>query len=454
MNNQKGIAQIAILIILLIGIAGGVYLVQQTQIFKPRAYEENDLTSVSSCREITQSGNYLLTQDLQADAESVCINIHDVSNVNLDCDNHSVKSEKPLYIEDYLEDDGPSRPILAGPLMVNNAQDFSIKNCNFPGNNPVSLDKDDIVIYKSNNGSITASFFEKHEVFVKDSNKIVFGNNTLNTATYYQNSTNNSIISNNKFTIIDGSDKFFSGALISSGGGENNQIINNIIDGGSTKHKVGADDAIILGEERDATLGERGALVKNNTVSNTWDCGIETAGLVKDSVISHNKITNTGDCGIGAWFSNHWIGNSVSDNEVSNTQRLFAFWYSTRVEAPNYAIFKDNIFSNNVFHRKIDATRKESSEFWLNGVQDIVSGNIFKDNHFGYEKPPEFNPSSGVIDGGGNYCSKGLYNHLTCIPDASSRRIQTFDEPTEEALKEEARRVESEIKEHIQQFSK
>lgn len=38
--NQKGIAHIALIIILIIGIIAGVYLVQKTQIFKPKASSE------------------------------------------------------------------------------------------------------------------------------------------------------------------------------------------------------------------------------------------------------------------------------------------------------------------------------------------------------------------------------------------------------------------------------
>lgn len=39
--NQKGIAHILLIIILILGIIAGVYLVQKTQIFKPKASSQN-----------------------------------------------------------------------------------------------------------------------------------------------------------------------------------------------------------------------------------------------------------------------------------------------------------------------------------------------------------------------------------------------------------------------------
>lgn len=48
LNSQKGIIQILFLIILLIGIVAGVYLVQHTQIFKPRAYDVENITITDS----------------------------------------------------------------------------------------------------------------------------------------------------------------------------------------------------------------------------------------------------------------------------------------------------------------------------------------------------------------------------------------------------------------------
>lgn len=40
-NNQKGFSQILVIILLVLGIAGGIYLVKQPQIFKSKAYDAN-----------------------------------------------------------------------------------------------------------------------------------------------------------------------------------------------------------------------------------------------------------------------------------------------------------------------------------------------------------------------------------------------------------------------------
>lgn len=47
-NNQKGVAQVLVLLILLAGIFAGVYLVQRTQVFKPKAYQLPNVTITDS----------------------------------------------------------------------------------------------------------------------------------------------------------------------------------------------------------------------------------------------------------------------------------------------------------------------------------------------------------------------------------------------------------------------
>lgn len=53
MKNQSGIAQVYFLFIILAGIAISVFLVQYTQVFKPKAYSDEDLAAY--CEEINQN---------------------------------------------------------------------------------------------------------------------------------------------------------------------------------------------------------------------------------------------------------------------------------------------------------------------------------------------------------------------------------------------------------------
>ncbi len=53
MKHQSGIAQVYFLLIILAGIAISVFLVQYTQVFKPKAYSDDELAAY--CQEITQN---------------------------------------------------------------------------------------------------------------------------------------------------------------------------------------------------------------------------------------------------------------------------------------------------------------------------------------------------------------------------------------------------------------
>src|SRR5690242_9409022 len=64
-------------------IAGGVFC-----LCLPRTGAAS--TAIASCQEITRPGSYVLTLDLTDSTGQSCVRIHDVSNVSLDCDGHSI----------------------------------------------------------------------------------------------------------------------------------------------------------------------------------------------------------------------------------------------------------------------------------------------------------------------------------------------------------------------------
>lgn len=433
-----------------------------TKTIKLTRKDPQGVIHLNSCFEITQAGDYVLDDDIVGNPDEVCISIHDVSNINLNCNNHSIKSEKPKLIDNYTHQNNHTRQILVGTLLIKNVNQFTIKSCHFPSNGEKNLDEDNIAVYQSVNGTIISNTIEKHEVFVKDSKNIYFKDNILTSASYYQHTTDNSVIDNNKITLFDIDDKFYSGGLINSDGGFGNQITNNIIDGksdGIFGHLQGPDDGIILGDEGDILTGERAAIVKNNTISNTYDCGIETAGLVQDAIISNNKIDNTGVCGIGGWYGNSWVKNRVSDNTVNNSPKLFHIYHWARLadEKTAYLLpgetirFKDNIFEDNKLTNKKSTSLPTLIDMkTFNTPEDklILSNNILKDNDFGSSDiQPRLNPGSMFIDGGGNICKQGSEKDfpLKCISfDSSSTRTQSVN------IQDTTKQTEEEIRQHLE----
>src|SRR2546430_798307 len=104
-------------------------------------------------------------------------------------------------------------------------------------------------------------------------------------------------------------------------------------------------------------LGDR---LEGNSFSNVYDCGVETLGLLADSVISNNVVQNAGICGIGGWYWNSWRGNRVTGNAVDASLQLFLFnrygglWpagFDPEKKMPADAAieFHDNVFEQNSF---------------------------------------------------------------------------------------------------------
>ena len=101
--------------------------------------------------------------------------------------------------------------------------------------------------------------------------------------------------------------------------GSGTQVLRNKMDGAWDGHNQrGADDGVILWDER-------GDVVDGNAISNVYDCGIETLGLIANTALSNNTIQHAGICGIGGWYYNSWRGNRTSGNSADGTLQLFDF---------------------------------------------------------------------------------------------------------------------------------
>lgn len=76
MLKQSGVAQLTLLLIVIAGIAIAVFLVQYTQVFKPKAYSDEELDAYCAARETLdkEEGNELtISADQQSGATSFFI---------------------------------------------------------------------------------------------------------------------------------------------------------------------------------------------------------------------------------------------------------------------------------------------------------------------------------------------------------------------------------------------
>lgn len=374
-------------------------------------------TPIASCSEITSGGNYSLSQDI-ATPSNRCLDIHDVSNVNLDCQKHSITAGQ------------------AENIRVAKVQNFSIRNCNLVINlsesNPSGGDA--IVMDDSASGIVENNITSEGGVRSRRSNHIQVLNNTVKSRSpFAQHKSSFNQIRDNKFTadpIVADPQIALPAGFIGSGGadgvvvsdsGSNNTIENNIIDGSSDgifrqQGNVGADDGILLAG------GEKDVNIIGNTIKNIWDCGIENIGPIEGAQINKNKINNAGVCGIGGWYWNSWLKSTIDSNIIEDTPTMFYFYRANSLLdeqnglSEQNVFFKDNTFSNNIFLRPRISPGKSltSASIDFNNMPvEIPSSavklgnNIFKNNDFGQTiVSPMIIPSSIVVDQGGNKCLK------------------------------------------------
>ncbi len=391
-----------------------------------------DKFKISACTKITEGGNYTLSNDLIGRA---CIDITNVNNVNIDCNNHSINPNSNSPQNDYTHH----------VIEINNVKNFSIKNCNISAVSPDTP----INIESSNGGVVQNNTLSGVPISISSSSNINFVMNDIRTNLYVTASDNMNIEKN---TIKNHGQDPSEGVVRISG--NSNKVIGNTIDGesdgifrsppggafSSDNKSIGADDGIVIGRGE----ANNNVILQGNTIRNVWDCGIETLGPIFNSQFTDNNITNAGLCGIGAWYFNSFKGNTISNNVINNVPQIFTFLRTSTYQgshsnfAPPY-YFKDNIFTGNKFiNPKIGYSNASAHIYfvasdggsYLNSQpltdSDLITGNnIFTNNDFGkILNAPEFSPKSMIVDGGGNVFSTPQ------ICDASDRGISCTPDTT------------------------
>jgi len=373
---------------------------------------------VKECGEIASSGCFTLESDLAVGpGGSACLSLRNAANVDLDCAGHSI-----------------SLPVA---ISVRNVAGFRIHGCTIESPRLFAVDiagsSDGLVDHNDVRGGIHAS----------DSVRVTLSSNHLGSMVFLEYGTS-SIVQDNTFALPPNPTSAIAGAIYLRYG-SSSQVLRNRVDGGwDGQRQAGADDGIVLEDER-------GARIEDNTFSNVYDCGVETLGLVADSVISSNVVRNAGICGIGGWYWNGWRGNRVAGNAVDGSLQLFLFsrygglrpaGFDPEKKMPADAAieFRDNVFEQNSFDNPTGTLPSSSIPLYAGmlytpstvlyppvpgtrqpGPDDFqLLNNAFRGNRFGTTtQAPEFGAETvqgAVLDGGANVCGATPREHypLTC----------------------------------------
>ncbi len=350
------------------------------------------ITYLSSCTEITSPGNYVISNDLTGTAPNPCLSIHDTSNVQVDCQSHSLTVPGLRTGQTIVE--------------INNTNNFSLKNCLLPVTSvPVGEIPESLHILSSSQGVISANTFSgKSLVNAGWLSDVQILNNVFNESAYQQFLSNNSRIENNWF------DWNYTGVgFIISNDGSGTIIRNNFMDG----HQVGNSQMAHTGFSTGIVIdGQSNSTITGNTMQNFFDCGIITLGLTQNTVMSNNTIKNALFCGIGGWYWNSMKNNTFSQNKVNNSGTLFTFFRRYALKpGESFVYFTDNIFTDNSFtnHNNYrgyatDIVMDRNDWGEVNSSAFIASNATFTNNDFGTGPGPYITPRSAIIDGGSNKC--------------------------------------------------
>jgi hypothetical protein len=217
-------------------------------------------------------------------------------------------------------------------------------------------------------------------------------------------------------------------ALIDMKNGQRNRIIGNTLSGTEAipTFLVGLDDGIVL-------VNESNDQVSDNTITGAYDCGIETTGMIQNTLFDHNIIHNSPVCGIGAWYANSWKSNTVSNNQIDGSKKMLLFFRVWRLAPTEDAVyFSDNTFDHNVFMSSDPSESNAAITLVPNEVvfpnlpadgrdlrpEDfIIRNNVFTNNDFGtIGNGVSATPANAMTDGGGNSCPPNRANQpIRCV---------------------------------------
>lgn len=295
---------------------------------------------VSDCgTTISSPGTYSLNSTLATNADGdFCITIANVENVTLNCNENSVTG------------------VGAYGIFASNVNNLVIENCKVATG---TGDGTSALLYLQNvdGGTVTGSTFGSNQsdlggVYIFNSTNVTFGsqlpsapaNPSVTAATnpsissqisnappasnivygFLNASSNvNLVVEGNALT--SGTNSAINAFMIGVFGGQNTHVVNNTVNGLGNPvpieengtyyiNGVGTDDDILIEDETGP-----GSLISGNLLVNTFDCGIETVGFMKDIIISDNYV-DTVARGIGGWYYLSVTNAQYTQNVITNIE--------------------------------------------------------------------------------------------------------------------------------------
>jgi hypothetical protein len=361
---------------------------------------------ISSCGDIRSSGNYVLTADLKASSYSSCLNIHDVTNVQVDCQQHSITVDR--------QSDSGAHAAIA----ITNVSHYAISNCKLIAlNTSQAASMATLHIVNSPLGTITNNSFADGYVSISGSDNLEVSHNVSNRPV--EVSGNNETIEYNTLTLDSGE---LHAAVLLLGDSSGSTVQFNVLNGGwdgmyrqTWQSQIGADDGLLL-------QNVSNSIVQNNTILNNWGCGIENVRPMVNVQVAANQIGTAGYCGIGGWYGESLSGVTVAGNTVTDTPRLLQYMradalYTALDEQKVY--FLNNTFSGNRLVRpRVNVFAAGCSRVDFQNLPPsipagavVIGNNRFSNNDFGpFGNLLWLFPGTSMLDGGGN----------TCLPDSSN----------------------------------
>jgi hypothetical protein len=315
-------------------------------------------TRIASCGFTAASGgDYYLNSTLRGTSAAPCITIpSSAANVTIDCRDSIIMTtaNQPVIV-----DDGSSGFQIVNCTILQATTTTAPIDLEGVSNGTLALDRLD------NTAGVPQLQVDSNTS--NSSSGLVFSEDTLADVNLVANNLSNSYIGGGNFSV--NASQGSPACLVCVSTGTNNTIDDNTVNGGAPQSgpNQGVDDDILLNQGV-AT----GDTISNNTLSYTFDTGIETLGLVTNTQFINNTISNVERSALGAYYRTSWVANTMANNNASQAGSTFIIGIAPGDYLPGEtnAYFDGNSFTGNVFSGNGDG----ESAAWLHIDHGPVPG--------------------------------------------------------------------------------
>ncbi len=359
----------------------------------PAAPSTTGGVGLSTCGSITTPGTFVLTADVVAPADTTCLDVHDTSNVTIDCRGHAITST--------------ASTVATTIINVSNVSGFNLYNCTVnpaPAGAPNYMNEG-LALAGVTGGTIQHDqFLQRTMVVLSQTSGLSFVDDTVVGIVQSDHGSANSYR-----WLRAGVPGFAGAAVLSLGFGDHETVQYSTLDGnGGTgpNGNFGMDNALTLQWETAAT-------VDSNVLANVWDCDLETLGLITGAQITNNQLNHATYCGLGAWWWTSWRSNIVRNNRVDASAQMLALYRLGGLDTAHgetTVYFDHNTFDSNGFTQPtgqngayVDLAPADNEA--LAAVPLVTGANLVTGNDWSATPyPPVLLPAAMFVDGGGNRC--------------------------------------------------